>query len=264
VPPVRRYHWDSPEYAEAFAVLLRSTRERTFLHQLLNRTLSCFPPGSHAVDWGAGSGDLTALMLQHVRHVYAVEPSPAMRAELEKKCPEALILGGTIVSASLPTPVEVGVMSHVLYHVPDHKWGSYVLRAAGHLSQDGVLLVIQSDLDTGANRMLEHFGAPRFDIYSVLATVIRRNKEYDFTFTRGPGPLRTATFEETLQVARFVLCDRDEDAFSRPPTEEEFQSYVREHFWDEQTGTGGWQHDIVCCIVRRNAAFTMERGPITG
>jgi hypothetical protein len=264
VPSVRRYHWNSTEYAEAFAVLLRSTRERTFLHRLVTDTLSRYPADSHAVDWGAGSGDLTVLMRQHFRHVYAVEPSASMRAQLEYKCPDAIILDGTIVSASLPTTVEVGVMSHVLYHVPDHKWGSYVLRAADHLSQDGVLLVIQSDLDTGANQMLEHFGAPRFDIYAALAAVIRQNKEYDFTFTRGPGPLRTTSLEETLQVARFVLCDRDEDAFSRPPTEEEFQRYVREHFWDEQTATGGWQHDIVCCAVRRNAVFKAERGPTRG
>jgi SAM-dependent methyltransferase len=259
VQPVRRYHWNTPEYADAFDVLLRSTRERAFLHQLLTSTLSRYPPEAHAVDWGAGRGDLTALMLQHFRHVYAVEPSPTMRAELEKRCPEACILAGTILSTSLPTPVEVSVLSHVLYHVPDHKWGAYVLRAASHLSRDGVLLVIQSDPDSEANWMLEHFGAPRFDLYAALATVIRRHKEYDFTFTRGRGPLRTTSFEETLQVARFVLCDRDEDAFSRPPIEEGFQSYVREHFWDERTATGGWQHDIICCTIRRNTEFTEER-----
>src|SRR5689334_18909420 len=150
--PVRRYHWDTPEYAEAFALLLlRATRERAFMHQLLTSTLSRYPADAHAVDWGAGNGNLTALMLQHFRHVYAVEPSVSMRAELQKKCPNAHIIPGTILSAALPTSVEVGVMSHVLYHVPDHKWGAHVLRAAVHLSRDGVLLVIQSDFDTGAN-----------------------------------------------------------------------------------------------------------------
>lgn len=33
-----------------------------------------------------------------------------------------------------------------------------------------------------------------------------------------------------------MLCDRAADAFSRPPTEDEFQEYVRGHFWDERTG----------------------------
>jgi hypothetical protein len=50
-----------------------------------------------------------------------------------------------------------------------------------------------------------------------------------------------------------VLCDRDEDAFSRLPTEEEFRDYVRTHFWDEARGRGGWDYDVVLCSVRRNA-----------
>lgn len=252
--PVQRYRWDTPEYAEAFTALLRSTEERAYLHRLLRETLSHYPPQSRAVDWGAGSGDLTAVMLERFEHIYAVEPSPAMRARLTQRCPAARVLADTIVSATLPTSVEVGVMSHVLYHIPDHKWGAHVIRAAQHLSRDGVLLVIQSAPDSGGYEMLEHFGAPRFDLYAALAGVVRRHREFDFSLAQAPGRLRTTSFEETLQIARFVLCDRDEDAFSGVPTEEEFQAYVRTHFWDERAGAGGWDHGIVCCTVRRNRA----------
>ena len=52
-----------------------------------------------------------------------------------------------------------------------------------------------------------------------------------------------------------AACDRDADAFSRPPTEEEFQAYVREHFWDERKGIGGWDCEEVFCYVRRNAVY---------
>ena len=57
-----------------------------------------------------------------------------------------------------------------------------------------------------------------------------------------------------------MLCDRDADAFSRPPTEEEFQAYVREHFWDERKGTGGWDCKVVFCCVRRNAGYAKQTG----
>lgn len=40
-----------------------------------------------------------------------------------------------------------------------------------------------------------------------------------------------ASFEDTLKIARFMVCDRDAAAFSRSPTEGAFQAYVREHFW---------------------------------
>ena len=65
---------------------------------------------------------------------------------------------------------------------------------------------------------------------------------------------------DRLQIARFMLCDRDADAFSRPPTEEEFQTYVRAHFWDEGTGRGGWECANLFCYVRRNAVYAKQPG----
>ena len=101
--------------------------------------------------------------------------------------------------------------------------------------------------------MLEYFGAPRYNIYDGLAGAMRRHTEFDFSFTRVPGSISTPSFKDTLQIARFMLCDRDADAFSHSPTEEEFQEYVREHFWDERRDTGGWHYEEVFCFVRRNA-----------
>lgn len=163
---VQRYRWDTPEYADAFATLLRSSGERVHVYQVLREILSRYPRESRAVDWGAGSGDLTRLLLERCREVYAVEPSPAQRALLAAHCPGANILDGTIMSTILPNPVEVGLISHVYYHVPDHQWGAYTIRAANALSAEGVLIVILNDPDAGSNQMLEQLGAPRFDIYA--------------------------------------------------------------------------------------------------
>jgi len=103
--------------------------------------------------------------------------------------------------------------------------------------------------------MLEHFGAPPYDLYGVLAREMHRHLEFAFSFLRAPASITTTSFAETLQIARFMLCDRDADAFSRSPTEEEFQAYVREHFWDERQGRGGWECATAFCCVRRNAVY---------
>lgn len=71
-----------------------------------------------------------------------------------------------------------------------------------------------------------------------------------------PGRVRTASLEELLKVARFVLCDRDEDAFPTPPTEAAFQEYVRLRLWDERAGVGGWDFHEVYCLVRPNPFFS--------
>jgi hypothetical protein len=167
VLPVKRFHWDSAEYAEAFATLVRCYGVRVYECQILREIFSAYPAESHAVDWGAGGEDLTSLLVEHFHHVYAVEPHPGMRAVLATRCPLAQVADGTIMSTVLPTNT----------------------------------------------------------------------------------------------IARFMLCDRDADAFSRPPTEEAFQAYVRKHFWDERTGRGGWEyatHSAACgampCMQSRPGA----------
>jgi len=255
VRPVQRFHLDSAEYAEAFATLVRCAGERVSERQILREIFAAYPAASHAIDWGAGGGDLTSLMVEHFQHVYAVEPHPGMRAVLATRCPLVQILDGTIMSTVLPTKVEVGLISHVFYHVPDHKWGAYTMHAAHQLTENGILIVTLKTVDSGCNQMLEYFGAPRYDLYGVLAREMRLYPEFAFSFLRAPASITTTSFADTLTIARFMLCDRDADAFSRPPTEAEFQEYVREHFWDEREGRGGWECANAFCCLRRNAMY---------
>jgi hypothetical protein len=130
--------------------------------------------------------------------------------------------------------------------------GAHVIRAANFLAPQGVLLVVLKDPDSGCNRMLEHFGAPPFDLFTGLTRVVRQHKEFDFSFSHSPHALCTTSFEDTLRVARFMMADRAEDAFSWRPTEAQFQDYVRAHFWDEEKQVGGWLIGDVYCLVRRN------------
>jgi len=190
---MKRYQWDSTEYAEAFATLLRSYGSREHLYSMLRELHAGLPPDAVAIDWGAGPGDLTRVLLERTRTVYAVEPHPKMRETLAANCPAAHILAGTIMSANPPRLAHVAVLSHVLYHIPDHQWGAHVIRAANFLAPEGVLLVVLKDPDSGCNRMLEHFGAPPFDLFTGLSRVLRRHKEFDFSFSHSPHVLRTTS-----------------------------------------------------------------------
>jgi hypothetical protein len=250
--PMKRFRWDSAEYADAFATLLRSYGSREHLYAVLRDLLGQVPSDAAAIDWGAGTGDLTRVLLERVGPVFAVEPSLAMRDALAMNCPGAQIIDGTIMTADPPVRAHVAVLSHVLYHVPDHQWGAHVIRAATFLAREGVLLVVLKDPDSGCNRMLGHFGAPPFDLFTGLARVLRRHKEFDFSFSHSPHALCTTSFADTLQVARFMMADRAPEAFSWQPTEAQFQEYVRTHFWDEERKVGGWSIGDVYCLVRRN------------
>ncbi|MGR9115194.1 MAG: class I SAM-dependent methyltransferase [Gammaproteobacteria bacterium] len=253
--PVERFHWNTDAYAEAFDTLLRCSQERPTVYAKLQSLFSPYSADAKAIDWGAGSGDLTALLLQNFKAVYAVEPNPAMCDLISARCPTATIFASSMIELKPVERFDIGVLSHVLYHIPDYKWGAYIMHAARFLSEQGMLIVTLKNPDSDCNKMLEHFGASSFDLYARLESTIRRHKAYDFTFSRVPGGIKTQSFEETLAIARFMLCDRDSDAFSTEPREADFQAYVREHFWDENTSTGGWAYDVVFCLIKRNPMF---------
>jgi Methyltransferase domain len=202
VLPVQRFHWDSAEYVEAFATLVRCYGERVCERQILRELFAAYPADSRAVDWGAGSGDLTSLLLEHFHHVFAVEPHPGMRAVLATRCPLAQVVDGTIMSTVPPTQVEVGLISHVFYHVPDYKWGAYTMHAAQQLTEKGILIVSLKTVDSGCNQMLEAFGAPSYDLQGSLARVMRLHPEFTFAFLRAPASITTTSFAETLTIAR--------------------------------------------------------------
>jgi hypothetical protein len=191
MPPVRRFPWESTEYAQAFATLLRCADGRGAVRQLLRELVAAYPAHARAVDWGAGGGDLTRVLLEHFRCVYAVEPHPSMRTMLAARCPAAQLVDGTLMTAVLPTPVEVGLLSHVLYHVPDQQWGASILHAAHHLTDDGMLIVTLKDRETGCNQMLEHFGAPRYDLYGHVTGALQRQADFTCSFQRIPVSLTT-------------------------------------------------------------------------
>jgi len=250
---MHRYTFDSAEYATAFTALLECfdgrERERAFLRDALEP----WPRGARAVDWGAGNGDLTSLLLEHFDRVHAVEPHEGMRAGLATRCPGARVSGGTVTETLLPEAVDVGLLSHVLYHLPDAEWGEAIAHAARQLAPGGALFVSLKADDTGCNDMLEHFGAPRFDLRAALAAVESSHPELVAEFERLPATIATTSLDQTIQVARFMLCDRDHAAFIRPPTEAEFRAHVRDHYWDEAAQRGGWSCDTLFCTVRRRA-----------
>ena len=117
------YSFDSPQYAADFQTLLRCLHEREGMNALVAEALKPYDRRAVAVDWGAGSGELTRHLLSRFDRVYAVEPSEPQRLLLVRNCPEAVVVPGTL-QTDLPEPVDVAFIRHVLYHVPDHEWGS--------------------------------------------------------------------------------------------------------------------------------------------
>jgi len=256
---VRFFDELSAEYAAAFQKLVAGDRdgERELL-AMVDAICAGRPRTARAVDWGAGTGRITRELCARFDEVWAVEPSAAMRERLAQAAPAARVIAATIDEAVLPERVDVAVLSHVLYHVPDHLWGATVVRCARQLTDDGVLLVVLKHPESGCNAMLEEFGAQRFDLYR-LAEDLRRNPEFTLELRAAPGRLVTTSLADTLEIARFMLCDRKRAGFTRLPSERAFAAWVEKRFWDAERGIGGWDMPQAFALVRPNPAWRRAR-----
>lgn len=245
---------NSAEYAAAFQSMLRSTDERIQIKRMLSQLLCNFSSESIAVDWGAGSGTLTTELLHSFSTVYAVEPNPVFQNILCESCPDAIVIPSGISEAILPVLVDIGIMSHVLYYFPEETWGQVCLEAANHLTSRGILIVILKSCLAGENQMFEAFGSSKCDLSGIVKQ-LRNHPEFDLRFCSVPARFKINTFEETLSIARFMLNDRPLTSYANIPTEEEFQIYVRKHFWDETEQQGGWNCPQQFAVINRNPFY---------
>ena len=261
----RRFEWDSEEYSDAFTCLLRCSSERAVLIPFLTQQIQQLPAHSAAVDWGAGTGDLTQLLAQSCTHTFAIEPSPAMREILTQRLPQVELLPGDLLSASPPVPIDYAFLAHVLYHLPDDDWPQIILRLLEFQSSAGQLVVILKGGNSGCNLMLEQFGAQRFDLMRQITKHADRFSGFELHVEQLKATIETHTYEETEKLARFMMCDRELDEYSNPPDETTFVNYVTTELWDATQQCGGWDYDITVCTIRRApTSFTQTCRPKLG
>jgi SAM-dependent methyltransferase len=242
----------STEYLEAFSTLLRGTRSE-FSPEDVCRVLTANLPGfGSCVDWGCGTGERTAFLAQRFERTYAVDPYVVMCDATAANVPSAIMIQDSVKDATLPEKVDFALLCHVLYHLPDSEWAATVLQAAAPLKEDGTLAVVLKHSDSQCNDMIAHFGSERWNLFRIVDD-FRRQGEFTIELLVLPSHLEVESLEDAEAVARFMLSDRDASSYTNGgPTEEEFKAYVKEHFWNEEEGRGGWNYPEVIALIRRN------------
>src|SRR5262245_29804952 len=100
--------------AERFATAAqRAPQPDGFLRFLLPR----LRPGDRLIDIGAGTGRYEPLLARAVAEVFAVEPSPSMRAQLEQRVIDAQLTNVHVVPHTWPNAdlsCDVAIAAHVL------------------------------------------------------------------------------------------------------------------------------------------------------
>jgi len=112
----------------------------------LARALMCLAPQQRYVDLGVGDGQLTLMLAQTAHEVTAVDISPKMLAQLERRAEDLGLQNIKTLEADLedmPLPEashDIAVMSQALHHA--HSPSAALAEAHRVLTRDGRLLVI--------------------------------------------------------------------------------------------------------------------------
>jgi SAM-dependent methyltransferase len=116
------------------------------------------------LDVGAGTGRFALPLARQVRQVVAVDPSPAMLAELSRAAGEAGIRNVTTVQGrwedAQVAPAEVVICAHVVY--PIRQIGPFLEKLDAHVRRDGVIYMRVGQVDDWVAEAWEHvYGSPR-------------------------------------------------------------------------------------------------------
>jgi hypothetical protein len=120
--PLEPYAHDQPEYARAFGTFLRHTDQKAKAIGWLTDFLDGLRSRGLFVDAGAGEGSTTEPLARLFNQTIAIEPNDALRVELARRCPQAVIVGVPISEALITSPADFVLCSHVLYYIPQNDW----------------------------------------------------------------------------------------------------------------------------------------------
>lgn len=102
-------------------------------------------PGRTVLDLGAGTGKLTGVLVRLGIAVTAVEPDPAMAAELRRRLPGVTVLSGTSEDIPLPDGSVDAVLAGQAFHWFDPRRA--LPEIARVLRPEGALAALWNDLD---------------------------------------------------------------------------------------------------------------------
>ena len=73
------------------------------------------------VEFGTGTGNLTAKLIDEGHKVIGIEPNDAMRAVTAKRFPNLVLINGDLLDFEAPQKVDTFVSSYVFHHLKDNE-----------------------------------------------------------------------------------------------------------------------------------------------
>jgi SAM-dependent methyltransferase len=225
---VRVYDSQSDAYHDAFQVFLAHTDQKVNARRWLDAFVKSLPQRRVFLDAGAGTGQVTAWFTDQFARTMAIEPSPSLRADLQRHCPAAEVLPVPILEAQAGAVADLILCSHVLYYIDRSQWLAHLTRMASWLTPEGALVIVLQNHETDCMQMLEAFCGHRFDLTALSQELdAGLNSKYRSERHLVPAHVTTPDLASAYVIAEFML-----NLLPMPnrPLRSAVEEYIRTHF----------------------------------
>jgi SAM-dependent methyltransferase len=235
-PYVRRYRSDSVEYQAAFEAFLSHTDQKVKARDWLRAEFDQLRSRRILLDAGAGNGQLTAWAADWFERVIAIEPNPALAADLVAALPSARLVLSTILDTPAElNPADFVLCSHVFYYIQPKEWLANLDRLLHWLAPGGVLAIALQHPDTDCTRLAANFIGPRHGLAPLRQAIaeLYPHDRFEVRIDTVPCRVRTPDLITACVVAEFML---NLLPIPSPPAWCDLERYVEGHF--RQPGGG--------------------------
>jgi putative AdoMet-dependent methyltransferase len=164
-----------PEYRDVFDKyedILTSVTERSF---------------GTVLEFGTGTGNLTAKLLKAGHEVIGIEPNGAMRKVTGERFPDLSLMDGDLLSFETPKHIDTIVSTYVFHHLTDedkgkalHKYASLLSKGGKVVFADTVFITEQAKLDQiskergrGYHNVADDLEREYYTTISILETIFK-------------------------------------------------------------------------------------------
>lgn len=174
-----------PEYRDVFDKyedILTAVTERSF---------------GTVLEFGTGTGNLTAKLIKAGYKVIGIEPNAAMRKVTAERFPHISLTDGDLLSFETPEHIDTIVSSYVFHHLTDEDKGKAVQKYATLLSKGGKVVFadtvfitqqakqvqINKERARGFNNVADDLEREYYTTISILETIFK-NSGFEVRFER--------------------------------------------------------------------------------
>jgi SAM-dependent methyltransferase len=224
------YAHDQPEYARAFETFLTHTDQKTKTIGWLTDLVNGLQSHGLFVDAGAGDGSMTAALAKLFDRTIAIEPNSALRAEIERRCPEAEIVEAPIGEVRIPSPADFVLCSHVLYYIPQNNWTDTLERLTAWLGAHGAAVVFLGNSNADVIALPREFFGKNIDLAPAVQEFKARHDDFEILTHTLNCEVVVDDLESACTLTRFFLSDYPD--WGKTVTRRRVEEYVRSHFTD--------------------------------